>query len=148
MGKLATYDPAKVSLIIGGHIVKGYADGTFITAARNSDTWTRSGGADGEQTRAKSNDKSGIFTCVLMQSSDSNAVLQGISLADESSNAGLVPIMLKDNNGSEIASGELCWNQKPSDKGFGKESGDREWVFETGELIYAGGGIAASTKSE
>ena len=82
-----------------------------------------------------------------MQSSASNAVLQGYALADEQSNAGLIPVLIKDANGSELCTAELAWCQKPSDKGFGKESGDRQWVFETGELIFAGGGIEASTAS-
>jgi hypothetical protein len=141
---LKTYDPAKVSVIIGGHIVQGYADGEFVTAARNSDNFARVGGADGEQTRAKSNDRSGVITVTLMQASLSNAVLQGFALADETGNAGIVPILIKDSNGSELATAEQAWCQKPSDKSYGKESGDRQWVFETGELIFAGGGIEAS----
>lgn len=140
---LKTYDPAKVSVIVGGHIVEGYADGEFVTATRNSDTFSRQGGASGEQTRAKSNDRSGTFTITLMQSSVSNAVMQGFALADEVGNAGLVPVLIKDSNGSELATAEQAWIQKPSDKGFAKEVGDRQWVLETGELIFAGGGIEA-----
>ncbi len=136
-----TFDPAKVSLIFGGHIVEGFADGTFITAARNNDTWSRQGGASGEQTRTKSNDRSGTMTIVLMQSSISNAVLQGFASADEISNAGKVPALIKDGNCSEIVTAETAWVQKPADKEHGKEASDRTWIFETGELIYLGGGI-------
>ena len=141
---LKTYDPAKVSLIIGGHIVQGYADGTFIECSRNNDTWSRQGGASGEQARAKSNDKSGTITITLMQSSESNAVLQGFAVADEADNAGLVPSFVKDNNGSELVTAEESWVQKPADKSYGKEVTERTWMFEVPELIYAGGGIEAA----
>lgn len=144
---LKSYDPAKVSLIVGGHIVQGYADGEFVVAARNNDNFSRVGGADGEQSRSKSNDKSGTITITLMQSSLSNAVLQGFALADELASAGLVPVLIKDSNGSELCTAELAWCQKPSDKGFAKEGGERQWVFETGELIFVGGGIGAAVVS-
>ena len=144
MAALKTYDPAKVSVIVGGHIVQGFADGEFVSAARNNDTFSRVGGADGEQTRAKSNDRSGTITITLMQSSNSNGVLQGFASADEVSNGGLVPVLIKDSNGNELVIATKAWVQKPSDRGFGKENTDRQWVFETGELIFAGGGIPAS----
>jgi len=142
---IKTYDPAKVSLIIGGHIVKGYADGTFISAERNSDNFTRVGGADGEQTRAKSNDKSGVFTFTLLQSSLSNAVLQGYATADETSNSGLVTVLVKDANGSEKVTAATAWVQKPAAKEHGKELSDRVWTVETGNMVYAGGGIENAT---
>jgi len=138
---MKTFDPKQVSVIVGGHIVQGYADGTFVECARNNDTWTRSGGADGEQTRSKSNDRSGTITITLMQSSVSNAVLEGYAIADEATNAGVVPSLVKDNNGSEIVTAAQSWVQKPADKGHAKETSDRVWVLETGELIFAGGGI-------
>ena len=145
---LKTYDPKKVSVIIGGHIVTGYADGAFVTAARNNDTWTRVGGADGEQTRAKSNDKSGRITITLMQSSNSNAVLQGFMTADETANSGLIPALIKDVNGTDICSAELGWLVKPADRGFAKENSNREWIYETSELQFVGGGIPKSTSSQ
>ena len=136
-----TYDPKQVSVIIGGYIVSGYADGTFVTLARNNDNWTRQGGADGEQTRAKSNDRSGLLTITLMQSSLSNGVLQGFAIADELGNSGTFSFLVKDNNGTEIAAAEIAWVQKPSDKSYAKENENREWIIETGELNYLGGGI-------
>ncbi len=137
-----TYDPKKVSVIVGGHIVEGYADGTFVGVARNNDAWTRTGGADGEQTRAKSNDKSGTVTLTLMQSSLSNAILSGFTTADELNNGGTFPLLVKDSNGSEVHAAEIAWVQKRSDSGFGKENENREWVIETGELNMIGGGIS------
>jgi len=140
-----SYDPANVTVIIGGHIVEGYADGTFVNVARNNDAWNRVGGADGEQARAKSNDKSGTFTLTLMQSSLSNAIMQGFAAADELSNGGTFPVLVKDGNGSELAAAEIAWVRKASDKGYAKENSNREWMIETGELTLAGGGIDPQT---
>jgi len=139
---MKTFDPKQLSVVVGGHIVQGYADGTFVECARNNDTFTRAGGADGEQTRFKSNDRSGTVTITLMQSSTSNSILEGYAIADESENGGIVSIIVKDNNGTEICSAAYAWVQKPADKAHAKENSDRTWIFETGELVFTGGGIA------
>jgi len=144
MGNAKTYDPDEVSIVIGGHIVSGFADGTFINVARNNDTYSRVGGADGEQVRAKTNDRSGKFTLTLLQTSLSNAVLQGFAAADELNNGGKVAVAVKDNNGSEIAAAAQAWIVKPADRGMGKDVGNREWTLETGELILTGGGTDAA----
>lgn len=136
-----TYDAKAVALIVGGHIVEGFADGTFVVAERNNDSYSRVGGADGEQTRARSNDKSGRFTFTLLQSSTSNAVLQGFQLADEANNAGQVPVMVKDGNGSELVTAAAAWIVKPANAEHAKEVSNREWVLETGNIDFFGGGI-------
>jgi hypothetical protein len=103
------------------------------------------GGADGEQARAKSNDKSGTFTFTLMQTSLSNAILQGFATADELSNNGTFPVLIRDNNGSELETAAIAWVRKPADRGRGKELENREWTVETGELIMVGGGTERQT---
>lgn len=138
---LKSYDPNEVAIIVGGHVLGGFADGTFLTVERNSDTWAGVSGASGEYARAKSNDRSGTFTVTLMQSSLSNGVMQGFATADELANSGTFPVLVKDNNGNDIFSGEICWIQKPSSAEYGKEITEREWIIETGELIMLHGGI-------
>lgn len=136
-----TFDPDLVSITVGGHIVSGYADGAFVTAERNSDAFTRLGGADGEQARFKSNDKSGLITITLMQSSLSNGIFQGFANADEVGNGGKVPILIKDGNGTEQVAAAQAWVKKVPSKGYAKENTDRQWVFETDSLLFIGGGI-------
>lgn len=138
-----TFDPKAVSLIVGGHIVGGFADGTFVSVERNNDSYSRVGGADGEQTRARSNDKSGRFTFTLLQSSTSNSVLQGFQIADEVGNSGQVPVMVKDGNGSELVVAAAAWVVKPANVEHGKEVSNREWVLETGNVDFFGGGISS-----
>lgn len=137
---MKTYDPDDVVMIVGGHIVQGYADGTFINAERNSDAFARQGGANGEQARAKSNDKSGLYTFTLMQTSLSNGVLQGFANADELSNAGKVPVLIRDASGSELTTSAVAWVQKNAGRSHGKELEDRTWILETGVMAFVGGG--------
>lgn len=141
MGQRTTdYNPADVSVIIGSHIVSGFADGTFIGIERNNDAFTRVAGADGENARSKSNDKSGRLTLTLLQTSQSNEVLSGFAAADEASNGGTFPFLIKDNNGNSLYAAEVSWVVKYPAVEYGKEISNREWVIETGELIPFVGG--------
>ena len=135
-----TYDPSKVQIIVGGFQITGFADGTFLSVARNADAFALYLGTDGEGTRAKSNNKSGRITFTLAQSSDSNAILSGFALADELSNSGIVPVLIKDGSGNSLYSAETAWIVKFPDSEFGKEVGTREWILETDALaVFVGG---------
>ena len=135
------YDPKQVSIIVGGHIVEGYADGTFIKVARNNDMFSTKVGASGEGARAKSNDKSGTFEITLMQSSRSNSILAGFAIADENNNGGQVPVLMQDNNGDTIASCSNGWVKKMPDLEYGKELADRVWVIESDNVFLKPGGL-------
>jgi hypothetical protein len=129
-----TYDPSQVAIIVGGYNITGFADGSFITVARNADAFALYVGTDGEGTRAKSNNKSGRITITLAQSSDSNAILSGIATLDELSNNGIVPLLIKDNSGLSLYAAETAWIVKTPDSEFGREVGSREWILETDNL--------------
>jgi hypothetical protein len=135
-----TYDPSQVAIIVGGFQITGFADGSFLTVARNADAFALYIGTDGEGTRAKSNNKSGRITLTLAQSSDSNAILSGIATADELSNNGIVPVLIKDNSGVSLYAAETAWIVKAPDSEFGREVGSREWILETDNLsVFVGG---------
>ena len=134
---LKTYDPKQVSVIVGGFIISGFADGSFVPVARNNDTFTLLVGADGDATRSKSNDKSGTFVITLQQTSASNAVLAGIAAADELGNSGIVPVLIKDNSGNALHTAAQAWIRKYPDADFAKEGGNLEWTLETSNLIMA-----------
>lgn len=134
---LRTYDPKEVSIIAGGEIVQGYADGTFISIERDEDTWALQIGADGEGARSKSNNRSGTITLTLQQTSASNAILNALAQADELSNGGVFSVLVRDNNGGSLAAAETAWIQKPSNQEYGREAGEREWVIRTDNLSLA-----------
>ena len=134
-----SYNPAEVSVIISGRIMDGFADGTFVSCGRNNDSWALTVGADGEGTRAKSNDRSGRLTLTLLQSSDSNEFLSELDLADELSGTSTFPILVKDASGSSLYEAETAWIVKPPDAPFSKTAENREWIIETDNLrMFAG----------
>lgn len=140
MAGVKQYDPKLISMIVGGKIISGFADGSFIEVERNEQAFNLKVGVDGEGARAKSNNKSGKITITLMQTSSSNDDLSGFAAADELSNSGAVPAFLKDNLGSTVCSALTAWVQKYPKIGFAKEVETRQWVLETDEIdIFVGG---------
>lgn len=135
-----TYDPKNISMIVGGKIIGGFTDGTFIKSERNENMFNLKVGVDGIGTRAKSNNKSGKITITLHQSSPSNDDLSAFAIADETSNSGAVPVLLRDNSGRTIESALTAWVQKLPDSEYAKEVANRVWIFETDELIRFIGG--------
>jgi hypothetical protein len=137
---VTTYDPKQFSLIVGGKIITGFADGEYITVERNEQAYNLKVGVDGEGTRAKSNNKSGKVTIVLMQSSRSNDDLSAYAQLDESSNKGVVPVLGRDGSGRTAFGAATAWIQKFAPAPFAKEVGTRTWVLETNELdVFIGG---------
>lgn len=135
-----TYDPGQVAMIVGGKIITGFSEGTFIKASRNEQAYNLKVGVDGEGTRARNRNKSGKFEITLMQSSDSNDVLSAFAAADEASNSGSVPVLLKDASGRTVGACATGWVQKIPDSDFAKETEKRVWVIETDEIdIFVGG---------
>lgn len=134
------YDPKQISIIVGGKILSGFADGTFLKVERNEQAYTLKVGVDGEGARAKNNNKSGKFTFTLMQTSSSNDVLSAYASADELGNAGAVPVLVKDHNGTSVATAATAWVQKLPDLEDAKEITMRTWVLETDELLMSIGG--------
>lgn len=135
-----TYDPKQVILIVGGFQITGYAEGTFVNIARREDAFTLHVGSDGEGVRSKSNNRSGTVTFHLLQSSHSNDILSAFAKADELTNAGIFPLMVKDGSGSSLYMAQSAWIKKIADSEFGKEAGAREWGLETDNLeAFVGG---------
>nr|MDO8118665.1 DUF3277 family protein [Candidatus Sigynarchaeota archaeon] len=141
MGKpLSTYDPAQVFVTYGGFTIQGFADGSMITVERNEQAYNLYIGSDGEGARSKSNNKSAVITIRLMQTSDSNDVITAFAKADEITNSGSVPFMVKDGNGRTLLIAENAWVQKLPSVEFGKEALEREWKLESDSVeMFVGG---------
>lgn len=137
---LKTYDPGQLAVICGGKIISGFADGSMVKISRNAQAYELKVGADGEGTRTRLKNKSGKVEITLMQSSSSNDVLSAYALADEASNSGSVPLIIKDGSGNTLVAAVTAWVQKLPDSEFAKEVKERVWIFETDELnIFIGG---------
>jgi hypothetical protein len=140
MAQVKTYDPKQVSVIVGGVIGSGFTDGTFVVAERNEDAWNLKVGVDGIGTRAKSGNKSGKVTITLHQSSSFNDTLSGFAQADELSNTGAVPLLIRDASGRTLCTALTAWVKKYANAEFAKEVSNRVWVLETDELVIFDGG--------
>ena len=138
---LRTYDPKKVAVIVGGIVMSGFAEDTYVKAERSEDAFTKKVGVDGEVSRSRQHNKSGELTISLMQSSPSNAVLSGFALLDETKGAGVVPVLVQDFSGTSIYISTKAWIRKHPAAEFGKEVGNREWVFDCDVLDPFTGGI-------
>lgn len=126
---LRTYDPAQVTVAIGGAIMSGYTDGTFVEIARNDNTWNTVVGADGLVTRGKSNNRSATLTLTLKQSSPSNDVLSALLVADELTNGSVFPVLIKDLSGTSIYFSAQAFINTFAGATYSKDITDRSWTF-------------------
>lgn len=134
------YDPKDIIVTVGGFPIGGWADGEFLSFERNNDAYTQSSGADGDDTRVKSNDKSGTLTLTLSQSSLSNDVLSIFAQLDEKSNSGIVPVLIKEIGGTTTLFSGNGWVQKMPTLSFGKEATTRVWpIAMSNSEVFVGG---------
>lgn len=129
-----TYDPKSMAIIIGGKQASGFADGTFLNVEFDEDAFGLTVGADGEGMRAKSNNKSATITLTLLPTSDYNRHLSDLAQADEDSNSGVVPVLIKDGSGRDLHSAESAWIQKRAAAEYSREGSPREWTLRTDNL--------------
>lgn len=136
-----TYAAEKVIVTIGPVILSGWTDGDFLTAKYDEDRYFAKAGADGEVGRAKNASKMGEITITLSQTSGSN---DGLSLLFNLGSLGAfdnpIPIGIADLSGRTLAGAASCWIKTTPELSFGKEVGDREWVFTAAGLTMHAGG--------
>lgn len=132
MGKIATYNPKKVTISLGNHIVTGFADDSFVSIDPNGDGVTKKVGCDGEIVRSVSPDDTYIVKLSVLQTSPTNAWLQRMFAADVENGTGMFPILVKDLSGSTVFKAAQAWPAKPASRGFGNASSNREWELHTG----------------
>ncbi len=138
---MADYDPGEITINFKGHLIQGYAEGTFVTVERNVDTFSMSVGADGNPTRVRSRNKSGIITVTLQAESPSNDVLSASAKSDEINGSGKGPMEVLNLGGTTICFTQEAWVRKPANVEYGDAATTREWTFETGNLDMFVGGV-------
>jgi hypothetical protein len=140
-----TYASDEVQIIVGGVPMSGLADGTFVSISRDEQAFTKVTGADGSTSRSKSANRAGSITITLKQTSPANDVLSGFMIADEQSNNGVVPVMVKDTGGRTLHYASAAWVQQMPDQDFAKEINSREWVMDCARIDSFVGGNTQST---
>jgi hypothetical protein len=130
-----TYSPGDTALSIGGFVISGFASGTHIVVEREVDGMVKVVGSDGEVSRTKSANLSGMITITLKQTSASNPVLRAFANSDELSSAGVVPMVLKDNNNNKVFT-TYCWVRKQPNMELSDEETNREWIFDCDRIRF------------
>ena len=134
------YDVNKVTVSFLGVPLTGFSEGSKVKVERNVDAYTLKVGCDGDSCRSKSQNHSGRITVRLSAGSPSNDALAGAAVLDENSGMGAGELGVVDLNGTMLAHAGKAWVVKQPAADFEKEVGEREWVFETGDLeLYVGG---------
>lgn len=127
---LYTFDFKRVSVIVGGIRIQGFADGEGVSVELDDDLYQKVTGADGDVSRARRNGLAASAKLTLMQTSPSNDILSGFAILDRTLNAGIVPFMIKDLLGTSVIFSAYGWVKKLPAYTAGKELSNREWILD------------------
>lgn len=137
---MKSYDIGQVVVVFGDLHLAGYAEDDCVNVEYDEDQFSLKVGADGEGCRSKNNNQSATVRVKLLGSSSSNDALSAVAIADRLTNAGLKPLVVRDASGTSLHAAEQAYIQRMPASPFGKEIGDREWVFRTDKLVSNVGG--------
>ena len=123
---MATYDPKKVNVIVGGVVITGFADGEMVVGERNTEKRTQVVGAKGEVDIVQSADNTGKITITLKHTSPSNHVLKGLYKSSTQ-----FPVVVVDSNikGDVGMAGSLCSIENLPNFERGDDISNNEWVL-------------------
>jgi hypothetical protein len=139
---LVAYDPARVTVVIGGTLLQGAAPGSFVTAERDSDLFTSVPGTYGDVERVKNQNKSGTITLMLQQTSPTNDLLSGFYEADEQTSTGVFLMLIRDLDSTTLAAAPRCWIKKAPSIERGDSVANVTWTIATDALsVFVGGNV-------
>lgn len=87
--EIASYDPKKVNVIVGGRTITGYAADGVVTLTKNEDSVTPSVGAKGDVAYSENANESGNVAITLMSTSSSLAYLRSLEARRKSVNVAI-----------------------------------------------------------
>ena len=140
MADVNTYDAGQVAVIVGTRAANGLAEGSFVKVRRDVEAFIKKAGADGEITRSKTNNKGGQIEITLDASSDFNDYLSELAALDEATGNGIVSSSVVDRSGTTAVFARQSWIQKVAEIDMGRDSGERTWILDCGDIdIFIGG---------
>lgn len=74
--EVASYDPKKVNVIVGGGTITGFAADGVVSVTKNEDSITPAVGAKGDVTYSENANESGTIAITLMSTSSSLSYLR------------------------------------------------------------------------
>lgn len=131
MVNITHYDPGKVSVIVDGAIITGFADSSMVVISRNEDTVFTTVGAQGDIVYSENANRSGTITLSILSTSASLERLRRIAKGKKE-----VSIVIADtsNNPTEITNANRCRIIKIPDNKKEKTAGSVDVAFFVPEL--------------
>lgn len=117
---ITNYDPMKVSVIVSGLVITGFADSSVVNVARNEDIVTPSVGSQGDVVYSENANQSATITFSLQSTSASVTKLRSLALGRQE-----VSVVISDasNDGGELLSAVRCRITKVPDSKKEKVAG-------------------------
>ena len=134
------YDPLAVVVVYNGVQLQGYAVDSFVKVSRDASSFKLKTGAGGDYTRSLNRNRAGKIVVMLDQASPSNDLLSAMQAIDEATGQNSGEVLVKDLNGTTLATSENAWLDKPADAEFAAEAKDREWTIACAPLAVNIGG--------
>lgn len=137
------YDPLAILANFGEVQFIQLAEGTFLEAQRDEDSFTKKVGATGDVVRVKNRNRSGTVKVTFLQTSPTNAQLSSYHKKGESiplTTTDVQPLFVKDLLGNVLIHATNAWIKKVTNVTYGKDLQGREWTFdcEVLDFDYAG----------
>lgn len=135
------FNPDALFLTLFNQVVTGFAKGTFITIAYDSDFFEDMIGANGDVARILSVDRRASVKFTLQSDSPFNDILSDAVTNDERTGTNTTIIQCKDSTGTSLASGKTAWVKKKPDQPFSStEPSTRDWEIRVADLHSRIGG--------
>lgn len=118
--EIASYDPKKVNVIVGGRAITGFASDGVVTLTRNEDSVIPSTGAKGDVCYSENANETGTVAITLMSTSSSLPYLRELEAKRKA-----VPVTISDANDADgfTLSEDNCRVMKMPDINRQKEQG-------------------------
>jgi hypothetical protein len=136
-----TYSPADIIISFNNKRIVGYAKGTYVKVARNSESYKLDVGTLGDATQTEMLDNSGKVTITVQAASSTNddlsTFLRNAKLRRGPRSA---VFQMVDLNGATLHHAEQAFIEKPADEERGDEAGNVEWTLICANLdMFLGG---------
>jgi len=140
-GSARTFNLAQCQFIVNGLPIEGFGESDAAVWAPDEDLYTKVVGADGEVSRARTNNYSGSLTITLMSTSKSNDVMNALMILTKLISAGdMAAILIQDLGSPDRFFGQKCWLKREPDMSFGRDVTERTWTFDVarGDTTHGG----------
>ena len=139
--ELALYSPEDVIVLLGGlYQIEGLYEGSFVSISEDGGRWQTSSTADGRVSRTHNKDSTHNVTISLSSTSNANSVFSAWASADGILFGAMIPLFIKDNNGTTLFYAPMSWVEKVPDTTFGVDVESRDWVLRTAGATHSVGG--------